>query len=129
MKIPEFFTDIELSCKCGCGLIAPKESVYRLYALRLLWGKGMIINSAVRCAEHNKKVGGSKGSTHLPDEFRDGQSRGWSGCGFDIRISNLAEQRKLESLAVSCGFKGIGEAKTFLHIDDADRPQITKWIY
>jgi len=128
MKIPEFFTDKELSCKCGCGLMPPVESVYRLYALRLLWGQPLTINSAARCKAHNDKVSKSVGSTHLPTDQRKGVSRTWGGCGFDIKASGQS-QRKLESLAIQCGFMGVGEAKTFIHIDDADRPQITKWIY
>ena len=129
MIVPEYFTDREVSCKCGCGLIAPTDSLYRLYALRLLWGKPIIINSAIRCPAHNKKVGGANGSTHLPASKRNGISRSWGGCGFDIRTHSPQEQRALESLAIQCGFTGIGEGKTFIHIDDADRPTITRWIY
>jgi len=128
MVIPEFFTDDDLSCKCGCGLITPKDSAYRLYALRLLWGKPLIINSSMRCTKRNKAVSGSKGSTHLPPADRDGVSRDWGGCGFDIAVK-FEDQRKLESLAISCGFMGIGEGKNFIHIDDAKRPKITRWIY
>ena len=129
MVIPEFFTDSELSCKCGCGLIAPTKSVYKLYAVRLLWGKPMIINSAIRCPIHNKRVGGTTGSTHLPPKDRAGHSSDWGGCAFDIRTNNYREQRQIESIAVSCGFTGIGEGNGFIHIDDADRPQLTWWIY
>ena len=128
MRIPEYFKDRELVCRCGCGLMPPVESVYKLYALRLLWGKPMIINSAIRCATHNKAVGGAAGSTHLPPENRNHVSKMWGGCAFDIRV-NPEERRQLEALAVQCGFRGIGEGKTFIHIDDAQRPQITRWMY
>ena len=128
MRIPEYFKDKELACRCGCSLMPPVESVYKLYALRLLWGKPMIINSAIRCATHNNRVGGAAGSTHLPPADRNHVSRDWGGCAFDIRVSE-ADRRPMEALAVQCGFRGIGEGKTFIHIDDAQRPQITRWIY
>lgn len=128
MKIHEYFADWEISCKCGCRLIAPVESVYRLYALRLLWGKPIIINSAIRCPEHNKRVGGRAGSTHLPPDFRNHVSKGWGGCAFDIQAAFL-DRRHIESIAIQCGFTGIGEGENFIHIDDAARPNITRWLY
>jgi len=126
MLIPEFFRNSELSCKCGCGTMPPQSSIYRLYALRLLWGGPLVVNSAARCKAHNAAVKGKAGSTHMPDKDRAGSVRG--GGAFDISTRGI-DQRKLEAVAVRCGFTGIGEAKTFLHLDDANRASITKWIY
>ena len=129
MVIKEYFKDSELSCRCGCGLLPPIESVERLYALRMLYKKSIVINSAARCAAHNKKVGGAVGSTHLPAKDRTGDSAKWGGAGFDIRVGSVQEAAELEYLARQCGFRGIGRAATFLHIDDANRPSVTVWPY
>ena len=121
-----YFTDRELTCRCGCGLLPPIASVERLYALRILWGKPLTINSAARCATHNRTVGGANSSSHLPASSRTGLS---GGQGFDIRTNNLQEQAELERLAIQCGFRGIGRASNFLHIDDANRNNIVVWQY
>jgi uncharacterized protein YcbK (DUF882 family) len=129
VKLKEYFTDPELACRCGCGLLPPESSVERLYALRMLYHKAMNITSGARCLKHNKAVGGATGSTHLPEKDRSGDAKSWGGQGFDIRISSRQEAAEIEALALQCGFRGFGYANTFIHIDDANRPQITRWIY
>ena len=71
MVLKEYFTDKELNCNCGCGLLPPYESLERLYLLRLLCGFPLYINSAARCKNYNPKVGGKEGSTHLPEWDRE----------------------------------------------------------
>jgi uncharacterized protein YcbK (DUF882 family) len=129
MLVKEFFSDAELKCKCGCGLMPSAGSVERLYALRILYGKPMTVTSAARCKAHNAKVKGASGSTHVPAKDRAGVSSGWGGQGFDIRVSGVRELVEIARLALSCGFRGIGIAETFIHIDDAARPDVTFWDY
>lgn len=132
MIVTEYFTDKELECSCGCGLLPPYESVERLYLLRLLCGFPLYINSAARCKMYNPKVGGKDGSAHLPEWDRVGYLRCKGGCGFDIRNDRKLEFNKRQIIiekATYCGFKGLGFANTFIHIDDAKRDKLTEWWY
>ena len=115
MIIPELFKDKELACKCGCGLMPDKESVYKLYAMRLIFGKPMIITSGARCLVHNKAVGGAKDSTHLTGAF-------------DIKVSPFDEYRLIQ-IAQFVGFTGIGiKDNKFIHVDDK-REGAFIWTY
>ena len=68
------FTPKEFKCKCGCGAGGIAEDlVLWLEALRRAWDGAVIVNSAMRCVEHNKAVGGAARSRHL------------IGCAADIR--------------------------------------------
>ncbi|MCL2690424.1 MAG: D-Ala-D-Ala carboxypeptidase family metallohydrolase [Chitinispirillia bacterium] len=129
MRIREYFKTRELICRCGCGLMPNDNSIERLYALRILYGKPMIINSAGRCVDHNRAVGGSTGSIHLPAKHRVGASSGWGGAAFDIRVSSRIETAVIEALALKCGFTGFGYGNGFIHIDDAKRPEEMRWLY
>lgn len=63
---PQFFSQKEFSCKCGCGFCSPATPlVLALDYLRRLWGSPVIINSGCRCASHNASVGGASQSRHL----------------------------------------------------------------
>lgn len=46
-------------------LLVNEDALDRLQALRNALGKPMIINSAYRSPEHNRRVGGAKASQHL----------------------------------------------------------------
>ena len=104
MILPEYFTDHELSCKCGCGKLPDQKSVEMLYALRILKGSPIYVNSGARCVDHNQAVGGSDMSTHLVGAF-------------DIDVSPKDEWEFIR-LAQICGFTGIGfQDNQFIHID------------
>jgi hypothetical protein len=129
MRVKEYFQDKELACKCGCGTLPPERTIERLYALRLILGRPLIINSGARCPKHNAKVNGAAGSIHMPSIFRLGESVTWGGGAFDIAVKNNDEKELLVNTAHLCGFQGIGIGLHFVHIDDALRPKITKWQY
>lgn len=128
MKVPEYFVDKELECRCGCKILPPEKSVRRLYAVRLILQKPMPISSAARCWKHNVAVGGKPGSIHLPPDKRRRNSSEWGGGAFDI-IATPGFQMEIVEAAIFCGFTGFGFADTFLHLDDAERPEITRWTY
>jgi len=128
MRVPEYFTDGEMSCHCGCGLKPPDDSVERLYALRILLHKPMQISSGARCKKQNAKCGGKPGSIHLPDKLRTGLARTWGGGAFDI-LADASLQIEIIAAALKCGFTGFGIADKFIHIDDAQRPKLTMWKY
>ena len=99
------FTPKEVSCKhCGELYLDP-ASMDALEELRTLWGQAIILNSAHRCAIHNKAVGGSSNSRHLK-------------VAFDCRCPS-DQQQAFISAARKAGFTGIGRypGKGFVHVD------------
>ncbi|MDL2266785.1 D-Ala-D-Ala carboxypeptidase family metallohydrolase [Desulfovibrio sp. OttesenSCG-928-G15] len=99
------FTPQELACRhCGEYYHDP-ASLDRLQALRDLLGAPIRINSAHRCAAHNRKVGGVGNSPHLQ-------------IAFDCRCPKK-DQIRFVRLAERVGFKGIGmyPARNFIHLD------------
>jgi uncharacterized protein YcbK (DUF882 family) len=107
MKLSKYFSEEELCCKCGCGLYIPnKELLDVLDSIREYFDSPVYINSGVRCAAHNTKVGGMPGSKHL------------TGEAADIVVANTharCVQRELEETFK--GKYGIGRYGTFTHID------------
>jgi uncharacterized protein YcbK (DUF882 family) len=121
-----YFTTGEFACKCDCGFgsvesdISPKL-IEKLNIIRTLYGKPMVVTSGARCEEYNASIGGKKKSAHLP-HFWTGQCR-----AVDIKVTSSYDRFKLLDLALKIGFKRIGLAKTFIHLDvawDLDEPVI-----
>lgn len=107
-EISPNFHPREIASKGDGSIIVAKDALAALAKLRKLYGKPLIINSAYRDPEHNKKVKGSKNSQHV------------QGRAFDIHIENTEMGKKLEKLAVECGFTAIGRYKTFIHVDNRE---------
>jgi len=60
------FSQKELACKCGCGQLPSLALAKLLELARHIGGsKPITISSAMRCHEHNLKVGGVPDSLHL----------------------------------------------------------------
>lgn len=117
----DWFKPEEFNCKCGCGLgIADMdiELLGILDAVRWKLGKPIIINSAVRCIEHNLKVGGVYGSSHL------------NGLAVDIRAIEYNYRYELLSIIMKhTGINRIGIYNTFMHIDvDYSKKERVIWI-
>lgn len=61
-----YFKREEFACKCGCGYdTVDYELMKVLIEVRTYFGEPVIINSACRCVDHNKAVGGKPNSQHL----------------------------------------------------------------
>jgi hypothetical protein len=76
------------------------------------------INSGYRTIEHNKKVGGSKNSSHL---------KGWAA---DIRVKNNKERRLILNSLISVGLDSrIGISNTFIHVDCDPTKDSSYWTY
>lgn len=106
----KYFKRSEFKCKCGkCGgfPVEPDENLVKiLEKIRAYFGKPVTINSGVRCATHNKNVGGATASQHL------------KGTAADIAVEGVAPSRVAtyaETLMPKTG--GIGRYNTFTHID------------
>jgi len=76
-----------------------------------------IINSGYRTVGHNKEVKGSPTSSHL------------KGLAADIHCVDGVSRLKMVRALLSVGFRRIGIAKTFIHVDiDSEKPDAI-WIY
>jgi uncharacterized protein YcbK (DUF882 family) len=105
----------EFECKCGCDMpLEVYENIIKLSSqlqfLRDYTGRPITINSAYRCPEHNKKIGGSKTSQHL------------LGKAADITIQSLkpAEVFMIIEELIDMGHMlqgGLGLYDTFVHYD------------
>lgn len=100
------FSPRELACKGTGRLLLDETAVSKLQELRDLLDKPLIVVSAYRSPEHNKKVGGAKASYHM------------QGCAFDISMTNHNPQ-EFEIAARKVGFRGFGyyPKSGFMHID------------
>ena len=102
----------EFSCKgkgCCSKILIDEKLVVYLQKIRDHFGATVTINSAYRCATHNKKVGGSSNSYHTKGQAADIVVKG-------VKPSEVAKY------AESIGVLGIGLYETkkdgyFVHID------------
>ncbi len=102
----------------GSGKNMNEEFLYMLDAARKIYGKPMRVNSGYRTEEHNKKVGGVSSSSHL------------KGLAADISCKNSNERFEMLQAFIKAGFKRIGVANSFIHIDnDKDKSQGVIWTY
>lgn len=105
--ISQNFSREEFACKCGCGFaVVDKELVHVLEVVRTHFNAPVAINSACRCEQHNKDVGGSEGSKHK------------LGIAADIVVSGVEPSLVYDYLCEYAVDKyGIGKYKSFTHID------------
>lgn len=83
-----------------------EKLVEKLQELRNILKTPLIINSAYRCPERNKQVGGAENSQHL------------YGKAVDVSIENIdASIETIAEIADELGFDGIGLYNTFIHLD------------
>jgi len=81
-------------------------------------GQKLEVNSGYRCEKHNRKVGGSKTSSHL------------KGLAVDLEVDNSRLRFKVVSMAISLGIHRIGISRNFIHLDIERRkdPEVI-WLY
>lgn len=100
------FSPREIACKGTGRLLLDETAMDKLQELRTLLNRPMIVTSAYRSPEHNRKVGGAKNSYHM------------QGVAFDINMANHSPA-EFEIAARKVGFRGFGyyPASGFMHID------------
>ncbi|MDP5308426.1 YcbK family protein [Paracoccus spongiarum] len=100
------FSPAEIACRGTGAILIHEEALDRLQALRTRLGKPLIVNSAYRSPEHNRRVGGAKRSKHL------------EGTAFDISMANH-DPVVFEKAARAEGFLGFGTypRSGLMHID------------
>ena len=119
------FSDRELACRCGCGMLPERDFMEKVERLRVAYGKPLIVTSAARCPDHNSHV--SKTGANGPHT---------TGRAIDFAVDR-GNAYRLASLAFDQGFTGIGfqqkGAGRFLHVDDLPnapgQPRPTIWSY
>jgi hypothetical protein len=100
------FSPRELACKGTGSLLVDEVALDKLQELREKLGVPLLVTSAYRSPEHNRKVGGAKDSYHM------------KGVAFDIRMENQ-DPMAFELAAREVGFRGVGyyPKQGFMHID------------
>lgn len=107
------FSARELACPCCGEMVVWAQALDAIQALRDAMGAPLIINSGHRCALHNARVGGAPLSMHKK-------------LAFDVALAGHDEKR-LALAARDCGFRGLGYANSFLHLDT--RARSAHWFY
>lgn len=114
LRISPYFNSCEFDCKCenpNCTFtLYSIEMIKLLEQLRFANGnKPLIINSAFRCATHNKNEGGKPNSQHLV------------GLAVDIRCPIYLSFNEFKKLVYRIPFKFIlpypDEPIPFIHVD------------
>ena len=110
----------EFACKCGCGADnVSMDLVTRLQRLRGFIRRPIKINSGVRCAAYNARVGGKPDSAHLKGEAAD----------IACIDSHTRWQMKHFIYAFNL-FNRVGTGDTFLHVDVSfTLPGEVEWTY
>ncbi len=118
MVIPEFFTDKELACPCGCGKMPNEYAVKRLYIVRIALGIPMKITSAARCVTYNNSIGGVEDSLHV-------HSQAFDIVPLNVKyFDNPHMKFTLVQMAMLAGFKGIGIYNRHIHLDTRAHPTL-----
>ena len=102
----------------GSGQLMNEVLLNLLDAARKKYGKSIVINSGYRTIKHNASVGGTPESSHT------------KGLAVDIACSNSTDRFKLAGVLREVGFKRIGIAGSFIHVDiDKNKVQNVLWTY
>lgn len=116
VKVKNRFAQHELQCKCKhpeCNKNATltRRQLKLLNNIRHELCEPMIVNSAVRCQQHNTDIGSFPNSFHT------------TGQATDIHCPSPEYMERVKELAIKHGAKGIGEypSRNFLHIDSGQR--------
>lgn len=131
-KISKNFYLHEFLCHCN-NCVFSKPSVkaedllelsflVRLQRIRDELGAPMTVLSGARCRAHNNHIGGAPKSGHIVDE-----NLLCKAVDIDTSMMGGADRHLLAKLAFKHGMRGIGFAKTFLHMDLKNRR--SWWTY
>ena len=104
--ISKNFSRSEFACKCGCGFSTVDVKLLEVLEITRAKYGAVKINSACRCSEHNKKIGGAYGSKHK------------LGIAADIVVKGIDPTDVYKFLDMFQPNKyGVGKYDSFTHID------------
>ena len=111
-QLTEHFSKKEFACQCDCGTgKISMDLVNRLESARVDFGKGMRINSGIRCLEHNRKIGSRDTSSHI------------KCVAADVGCTTMGERLELLTIFLKY-FTRVGINKKFIHVDvDSEKPK------
>lgn len=115
-----YFTEKEFNaCTPSCSICEMDgDFMEMLDKLRDIAGIPIVINCAYRSKEWDLKKGRSGNSAHT------------KGKAVDIRCIDSSNRYKILQAAIQLGFRRIGIADTFIHLDmDESLPQGVIWLY
>jgi uncharacterized protein YcbK (DUF882 family) len=92
----------------GSGKLMTATLLSKLNNARHIAGIPFVITSGYRTIAHNALVGGSSTSSHL------------DGLAVDISCKSSLDRLTMVNALIIAGFKRIGVAKTFVHVDVDD---------
>jgi len=116
IRISENFKLYEFECNDGSHQVVIHPRLLQLaQKLREHLGKPIVIHSAYRTTEYNRKIGGSPNSRHLLGE------------AIDVRAVLGLTIDQLASSGRAVGFTGIGKYPWGCHFDIRDKA--TEWDY
>ncbi|GEM_PF-833006 len=71
LRVSFYFSLNEFECPCCKRVMIDERLLEKLEALRILWGKPLIITSGYRCESYNKEIGGVPNSLHMRGQAAD----------------------------------------------------------
>ena len=95
----------EFSCPCCSRVSADFRLVTGLQELREILNKPILVNSAFRCDNHNRSVGGAVNSNHM------------TGTAADIIVPGIEPLDLLVIAESTVWLNGFGVAERYLHVD------------
>jgi uncharacterized protein YcbK (DUF882 family) len=102
----------------GSGQLMDKRLLEMLDLARDKYGKPIRVNSGYRTPQHNQSIGSTSKSSHL------------RGLAVDLHCNNSIDRHELLWCLQDVGFKRIGIADTFIHVDiDTEKVQNVIWLY
>jgi uncharacterized protein YcbK (DUF882 family) len=110
--LSEHFDRSEFACHDGCGRDSIDAETLRVVErLRDHFGAAVTINSAFRCENHNRSVGGASNSQHL------------TGRACDVVVEGVGPDSVAQHLETTYEDRyGIGRYNTFTHVDTRSGP-------
>lgn len=110
------FSIHEFDCQETGKNLMDSEFLARLDLLRESCGFAFVITSGYRSPNHSIEAAKQKPGAHA------------QGIAADIRAVNGHERRAIIEAAITLGFKGIGVAKSFIHVDTRKTTSVI-WSY
>lgn len=105
-QIAPHFARHEFACRCGCGFdTIDAATLAILEQVRTHFGAPVIVTSAARCPDHNRKVGGASNSQHL------------YGRAADIKVRGTEPEVVRDYIARHYPDASLGLYSTFTHVD------------
>lgn len=116
MTMYKYFTISEFDCTETGENKMKEEFIHKLDELRERCGFAFHINSGYRSPEHSIEKKKVRAGTHT------------QGIAVDIACNNGVQRRRIVEEALKMGFKGIGIARGFVHVDDRRSTPVI-WCY